>query len=130
MFEQRRNEINTRLAEIRAQLTNTETALTDEQITALDTEARNLTAELTGLERRETVTRGMNGGQPASPEGGDGGHPGPVNPITGRGGMTPPRPATVVRVRWTAEPPASLPCRGSPPRPPRSGPSVSPVRAP
>lgn len=89
MFEQRRNEINTRLAEIRAQLTNTETALTDEQITALDTEARNLTAELTGLERRETVTRGMNGGQPASPEGGDGGHPGPVNPITGRGGMTP-----------------------------------------
>ncbi len=89
MFEQRRNENNTRLAEIRAQLTNTETALTDEQITALDTEARNLTAELTGLERRETVTRGMNGGQPASPEGGDGGHPGPVNPITGRGGMTP-----------------------------------------
>lgn len=86
MFEQRRNEINARLAEIRAQLTNTETALTDEQITGLETEARSLTAELTTLERRETVTRGMNGGQPTDPAGGDGGHPGPVNPIVGRGG--------------------------------------------
>ncbi len=89
MFEQRRNEITARIAEIRAQLTDATVNLTDEQITALEGEARTLTAELTGLERREAITRSMNGGQPADPIGGEGGTPGPVNPITGRGGVAP-----------------------------------------
>lgn len=89
MFEQRRNEITARIAEIRAQLTDATVNLTDEQITGLEGEVRTLTAELTGLERREAITRGMNGGQPADPIGGEGGTPGPVNPITGRGGVAP-----------------------------------------
>ena len=94
MFEKRRKEIAKRRAEIRALLAGGGEADMDaieRELDALDKEERE-------LDRREAATRRLNGG--ADPNGGErGGHgdrgsgdeggdpdPGPVNPITGRGG--------------------------------------------
>lgn len=79
----RKKEILERMAEIRATLEGTE-ALSEEQIDALETEARNLETELAGIERRSQIAAGINAGtvetRAAAP-----------NPITGEvPGATPP----------------------------------------
>ena len=82
MHEKRLREIKARRAEIRATLAGDE-PLTDQQITDLETEARNLETEELGLNRRAALIGGMGeGGEPS----GDPTNPGPANPITGRGG--------------------------------------------
>ena len=93
MFEKRRREIDARRAEIRALLAGTDAVDMD----ALERELDDLDKEERDLDRREAASRRLNGG--ADPNGGErGGHgdrgsgddgdpaPGPVNPITGRGG--------------------------------------------
>lgn len=93
MFEKRRKEIAKRRAEIRALLAGEGEVDMD----ALERELDDLDREERELDRREAATRRLNGG--ADPNGGErGGHgdrgsgdddppgPGPVNPITGRGG--------------------------------------------
>ena len=93
MFEKRRREIAARRAEIRALLAGTDAVDMD----ALERELDDLDKEERDLDRREAASRRLNGG--ADPNGGErGGHgdrgsgddgdpaPGPVNPITGRGG--------------------------------------------
>lgn len=54
----RKKEILKRMAEIRATLEGTE-ALSEEQIDALETEARNLETELAGIERRSQIAAGI-----------------------------------------------------------------------
>ena len=95
MFEKRRKEIAKRRAEIRALLAGDGEVDMD----ALERELDDLDKEERELDRREAATRRLNGG--ADPNHGErGGHgdrgsgdegdggptPGPVNPITGRGG--------------------------------------------
>ena len=93
MFEKRRKEIAKRRAEIRAMLAGTDEVDMD----ALERELDDLDKEERELDRREAATRRLNGG--IDPHQGErGGHgdrgsgdegdptPGPVNPITGRGG--------------------------------------------
>lgn len=93
MFEKRRREIAARRAEIRALLAGSEAVDMD----ALERELDDLDKEERDLNRREAASRRLNGG--ADPNGGErGGHgdrgsgeegdpaPGPVNPITARGG--------------------------------------------
>lgn len=91
MFEKRRREITQRRAEIRALLAGEGEVDMD----ALERELDDLDKEERELDRREAATRRLSGG--ADPNGGErGGHgdrgsgddptPGPVNPISGRGG--------------------------------------------
>lgn len=94
MFKKRRQEISKRRAEIRALLAGSEPVDMD----ALEKELDDLDNEERELDRREAATRRLNRG--ADPEGGAGDEdgdedddegggdptPGPVNPITGRGG--------------------------------------------
>lgn len=95
MFEKRRKEIKSRRAEIRALLAGEGEVDMD----ALERELDDLDKEERELDRREAATRRLNGG--GDPNHGErGGHgdrgsgeegegvpgPGPVNPITGRGG--------------------------------------------
>lgn len=93
MFEKRRKEIAKRRAEIRAMLAGEGEVDMD----ALERELDDLDKEERELDRREAATRRLNGA--TDPNGGErGGHgdrgsgdddppgPGPVNPITGRGG--------------------------------------------
>ena len=99
MFEKRRKEIAKRRAEIRAMLAGTDEVDMD----ALERELDDLDKEERELDRREAATRRLNGG--IDPHQGErGGHgdrgsgdegdptPGPVNPITGRGGAQKYRP--------------------------------------
>lgn len=95
MFEKRRKEIAKRRAEIRALLAGDGEVDMD----ALERELDDLDKEERELDRREAATRRLNGGadpnhgergghgdRGSGDEGGDGPTPGPVNPITGRGG--------------------------------------------
>lgn len=82
MFEKRRKEIEKRRAEIRALLE----AATDEELDTLERELDALDSEEATLDRKEAAADRLNrsGGPGAAPEGTP--TPGPVNPITGRGG--------------------------------------------
>lgn len=94
MFEKRRREINDRRAEIRALLAGEDAVDMD----ALERELDDLDKEERELDRREAASRRLNGGAGDGSRGERGGHgdrgsgddgdpaPGPVNPITGRGG--------------------------------------------
>lgn len=95
MFEKRRKEIKSRRAEIRALLAGEGEVDMD----ALERELDDLDKEERELDRREAATRRLNGGGDHS-HGERGGHgdrgsgdegegdptPGPINPVTGRGG--------------------------------------------
>lgn len=89
MFEKRRKEIEKRRAEIRELLT----AATDEELETYERELDALDSEEATLNRKEEATnrlnrsgnRGGHGDRGSGDDGGDG-IPGPVNPITGRGG--------------------------------------------
>lgn len=95
MFEKRRKEIKSRRAEIRALLAGEGEVDMD----ALERELDDLDKEERELDRREAATRRLNGGgdphhgergghgdRGSGDEGEGGPTPGPVNPITGRGG--------------------------------------------
>lgn len=84
MFEKRRKEIEKRRAEIRTLLE----AATDEELDALERELNDLDAEEATLNRKEAAADRLNrsgnlGGGAGTPGEST---PGPVNPITGRGG--------------------------------------------
>lgn len=95
MFEKRKQEISKRRAEIRALLAGTDPVDMD----ALERELDDLDKEERDIDRREAATRRLNGGGESleARSGQQGGHgdrgdgegdttPGPVNPVTGRGG--------------------------------------------
>lgn len=82
----RKKEILERMAEIRAKLEGNE-ALSEEQIDALETEARNLEAELAGIERRSQIAAGISTGtvetRAATPNPVTGEVPGAADPAGG-----------------------------------------------